>query len=398
MDQRIHSTQQSSQRHRSDSIEQKLIGARVQVQNMSKSFGPVIAVDNASFDIAPGEFVSLLGPSGSGKTTILMNIAGFLAPSGGQVLVAGEDVLPLPAHRRNIGMVFQKYALFPHMTAAQNIAFPLQMRRWSKDRQRQAVRDVLETVQMAHLSDRLPTELSGGQQQRVALARAIVFEPPLLLMDEPLGALDKKLREELQFELKALQKRLGITVLFVTHDQHEAMSMSDRIAVMNEGAIEQIGQPTALYRAPRTLFVADFMGDSNFFSGTVRNIDRQGLYIRFEQDGLSFSARANEKDLDQFQIGERATAMVRPESIELVAELAHAEQQYETLPGTVRLSQFSGSHATLAIECQGQSIHVLKPALPGTPPVVIEAGRQVGLRWVANEAVAFPSNQGTGSD
>jgi putative spermidine/putrescine transport system ATP-binding protein len=222
-----------------------------------------VAVDGVTLDIAAGEFFSLLGPSGCGKTTSLRMIAGFELPDSGRVHVAGRDITDLPVHKRDMGMVFQSYALFPHRTVAENVAFGLRMRDVPKPDIERRVEAALALVALTGLEERKPGQLSGGQQQRVALARALVVEPPVLLCDEPLGALDRKLRQQMQFELKELQKRLGVTLVFVTHDQEEALAMSDRIAVMNHGRVEQVGAPTEIYERPRTRFVADFIGEIN---------------------------------------------------------------------------------------------------------------------------------------
>ena len=231
---------------------------------MTKTFdGRVLAVDGVTLDIAAGEFFSLLGPSGCGKTTSLRMIAGFELPDSGRVHVAGRDITDLPVHKRDMGMVFQSYALFPHRTVAENVAFGLRMREVPKPDIERRVKAALAQVALTGLEERKPGQLSGGQQQRVALARALVVEPPVLLCDEPLGALDRKLRQQMQFELKELQKRLGVTLVFVTHDQEEALAMSDRIAVMNHGKVEQVGAPTEIYERPRTRFVADFIGEIN---------------------------------------------------------------------------------------------------------------------------------------
>jgi len=227
----------------------------------------VRAVDTIEIDISQGEFFSLLGPSGCGKTTTLRMIAGFETPDVGAIRVDGDDITHVPAHKRDMGMVFQNYALFPHRTVAENVAFGLRMRGMDKATIASKVKAALEMVELAGLEDRRPGQLSGGQQQRVALARAIVIEPRVLLCDEPLGALDKKLRQQMQFELKQLQKTLGLTLVFVTHDQEEALAMSDRIAVMNCGRVEQIGTPVEIYDRPLTRFVADFIGDTNIFRG-----------------------------------------------------------------------------------------------------------------------------------
>jgi ABC-type Fe3+/spermidine/putrescine transport system ATPase subunit len=248
-----------------------MTSAAIKLDEVTKSFdGKVLAVDGVTLDIAAGEFFSLLGPSGCGKTTSLRMIAGFELPDSGRVHVGGRDITDLPVHRRDMGMVFQSYALFPHRTVAENVAFGLRMRDVPKPEIAQRVKVALGQVALTGMEDRKPGQLSGGQQQRVALARALVVEPPVLLCDEPLGALDRKLRQQMQFELKELQKRLGVTLVFVTHDQEEALAMSDRIAVMNKGKVEQVGSPTEIYERPRTRFVADFIGEINILEGGAR--------------------------------------------------------------------------------------------------------------------------------
>ena len=241
------------------------------LDRVSKHYGATRALDEVSVNVARGEFLTLLGPSGSGKTTMLMAIAGFVAPTGGRILLNGQPIQHLPPEKRNFGMVFQGYALFPHLTVARNIAFPLEVRGAAKSEIDSKVGDALGLVQLGALADRLPRQLSGGQQQRVALARAIVFNPRLLLLDEPFGALDRKLRETMQLEVRRLQRRLQLTTIFITHDQEEALVLSDRIAVMNQGAIQQIAGTTEIYERPATGFVADFVGESNILRGTVRD-------------------------------------------------------------------------------------------------------------------------------
>ena len=244
------------------------MSASIEIAGVSKVYdGGVRAVDAVAMDIRQGEFFSLLGPSGCGKTTTLRMIAGFETPSAGAIRVDGADITHVPAHRRDMGMVFQNYALFPHRTVAENVAFGLRMRGLDKATIAAKVKAALAMVELSGLEDRRPAQLSGGQQQRVALARAIVIAPRVLLCDEPLGALDKKLRQQMQFELKQLQKKLGLTLVFVTHDQEEALAMSDRIAVMNGGRVEQVGTPAEIYNQPTTRFVADFIGDTNIFCG-----------------------------------------------------------------------------------------------------------------------------------
>ncbi len=238
------------------------MAAAVSISNLLKAYGTFLALDHVSLDVKAGEFVTLLGPSGSGKTTLLMSLAGFAAPDAGSIRINGQEVIGVEPNRRNIGMVFQNYALFPHMTVGQNIAYPLKLRRVGRAEREERCRKVLSAVQMAGFENRRIDQLSGGQRQRIAVARAIVFEPDIILMDEPLSALDKKLRDELQIELKHLHNRLGSTIIYVTHDQKEALTLSDRIAVMNRGKIVQIASPQETYERPATAFVADFIGNS----------------------------------------------------------------------------------------------------------------------------------------
>jgi putative spermidine/putrescine transport system ATP-binding protein len=244
-------------------------GGRLSIERLTKRYGALAAVDGIDLNVEPGEFMTILGPSGSGKTTTLALVAGFARPDEGRIAIDDRDLTDVPVHRRDIGMVFQNYALFPHMTAAENVGFPLRMRRLKRRAVEGAVERALKAVHLEGLGGRYPRELSGGQQQRIALARAFVFEPRLLLMDEPLGALDKKLREALQLEILRLSKQLGMTVMYVTHDQEEALVMSDRIAIFNDGRIEQIGPSPDLYERPASRFVAEFVGDSNVFEGRI---------------------------------------------------------------------------------------------------------------------------------
>ncbi len=266
--------------------EHALTDPYIRFDHVSKAFGALTVVDDLELDIARGEFVCLLGPSGSGKTTLLMMLAGFEAPTAGRVLLGGVDIVPLPPHRRNMGVVFQSYALFPHMSVAENVAFPLEMRGVSRAETTAKVARALDMVQLGAYRERRPSQLSGGQQQRVALARALVFEPSVVLMDEPLGALDKKLREQMQLDIRALHRDLGLTIVFVTHDQSEALTMADRIAVFNHGKIEQIGPPDAIYERPATRFVADFIGETNVAEGVVERAGDGTATIRLTNGGL----------------------------------------------------------------------------------------------------------------
>jgi putative spermidine/putrescine transport system ATP-binding protein len=284
-------------------------GSTLELQGLGKSYGRVGAVRDVSLDIAAGEFVAFLGPSGSGKTTTLMMIAGFATPDAGRILLDGADITALPPHRRNLGMVYQNYALFPHLSVERNVAFPLEMRRMERSEIRQRVRRALELVQLAEMGARRPGQLSGGQQQRVALARALVFEPPVLLMDEPLGALDRQLRGEMQHEIRAIQRRLGITTVYVTHDQEEALSMADRVVVMRDGRIEQAAPPTTLYDRPETAFVAAFIGAANLLTGRIL---RDGGAARLRTaGGLEFAVPADADRTPDATV----TAVIRPERI-----------------------------------------------------------------------------------
>src|SRR5580658_7411590 len=284
-------------------------GAAVVLSGLEKHFDSVGAVRGVSLDIRSGEFLTLLGPSGSGKTTTLMMIAGFEAPSDGDITIDGRSVVTLPPHRRNIGMVFQNYALFPHLTVAENIGFPLKQRGVDRATRARLVAESLEMVRLPGYQARYPRQLSGGQQQRVALARAIVFRPHLLLMDEPLGALDKQLRESLQLEMRRLHADLGITFIYVTHDQEEALTMSDRIAVMNEGLIAQVGSPEDIYDRPCDRFVASFIGESNFLPCVVRGFEDDMVVA--DCGGTVMRGVANGTPAP----GDRLTVAVRPERV-----------------------------------------------------------------------------------
>lgn len=318
-----------------------MIGQTLSLTGLQKRYGTALAVRDLSLSIAAGEFVSLLGPSGSGKTTALTMIAGFEAPSAGSITIGGRDVTFLAPNHRNIGMVFQKYALFPHLTIRQNIAFPLRMRgRKHKTAISGRVDEMLELVQLSGYAERYPNQLSGGQQQRVAVARALAFEPPVLLMDEPLGALDKKLREAMQFEIKRIQERLGATVVYVTHDQDEALTMSDRVAVMSDGRLVQLGAPADLYRQPNTEFVADFIGRMNFVDGECLESTAEKTIVRLS-DGIVLHARAAANDRGRsYSAGRALRVAIRPERLRL-AKRGHGGAQ--ALAAVVDAAVFIGS-------------------------------------------------------
>ena len=294
-------------------------GASIRISRLEKRFGSVFAVDGVDLDIAAGEFIALLGPSGSGKTTILMSVAGFEFPTSGTIQVDSEDLTYVPSNRRNLGMVFQNYTLFPHMSVLDNVAFPLKMRGLPKAERRARAEVALTTVRLGGYGNRRPNELSGGQQQRVALARAIVYQPRVLLMDEPLSALDKNLREDMQLEIKRLHAELGITVIFVTHDQSEALTMADRIAVLKDGKIKQIGPARELYERPANLFTAGFIGEMNFVDVTVESVgDVVSVGLPWGETWHLPATAA----VDAVTAGEAAVMAVRPERLRLGAASA----------------------------------------------------------------------------
>jgi len=284
----------------------------IEVRAVSKSYGTSLAVDDVSFTVERGHVLALLGPSGCGKTTTMRMIAGLIEPSAGDIAIKGKSVMGIPVHRRNIGMLFQNYALFPHLNVAANVAFGLEMRRLAKDDVQRRSLQALALVKLDSFAERMPHQLSGGQQQRVALARALVIEPAALLLDEPLGALDKKLRETMQIELRLLQQRLNITTLMVTHDQEEALTISDRIAVMRDGRIEQFGTPDEIYEYPATRFVASFIGVSNFFSGAVAHRHADGFAVT-TNDGIQLVIPGEPP------AGDIVLVAVRPEAIRIEA-------------------------------------------------------------------------------
>jgi putative spermidine/putrescine transport system ATP-binding protein len=322
--------------------------AFIRLDQVSKAFGSLTVVDRLDLEIAKGEFLSLLGPSGSGKTTILMMLAGFEALSQGALWLEGRRIDHLPAHRRNMGVVFQNYALFPHMTVAENVAFPLMMRGTPRAEIAARVERALGMVKLAELKDRKPSQLSGGQQQRVALTRALVFEPTVVLMDEPFGALDKQLREHMQLELRELHRRLGLTIVFVTHDQGEAMTMSDRIAVFNAGKVEQLASPDAIYDRPDTRFVAEFIGETNLLGGTVAHQD--GDTARIDIDGgPSIAARPTAS----FGVGARVLVSLRPERV----RLSDGPAGGNSVPVTIADTVYQGDH--LRVRMTGSGLELI---------------------------------------
>jgi spermidine/putrescine ABC transporter ATP-binding subunit len=345
-------------------------GAPVEMRAIVKRFGAHAALDGFDLAIEAGEFITLLGPSGSGKTTALMLIAGFERPNAGEILIEGRAVHKLPAYRRNIGVVFQSYALFPHLTVAENIAFPLKQRGVGRAERDAAVRRMLDLVQLEDFGGRFPQALSGGQQQRVAIARAIVFQPRVLLMDEPLSALDKQLRESLQLEIKGLHERLGITFVYVTHDQREALVMSDRVSVMNRGRIEQIATPRTIYDAPANRFVATFVGEANMLKVTGVRPELGWLSVRLE-DGEAFApVQAHAAD---------CVCMVRPERMRVAAsgQLQPGENQ---LAAVVQDVVFMGEMSRYALRTEsGASVIVKQVHRAGGG--VIAPGEKAWVVW-----------------
>jgi putative spermidine/putrescine transport system ATP-binding protein len=335
-----------------------LRGERLRLVNLTKRFGVVVAAEGVSLEVQAGEFLTLLGPSGSGKTTILNLVAGFEQPSTGEILIGDVPITHIAPNHRNIGMVFQDYALFPHMTVFENIAFPLRLRKMPERDIRRRVEEILDVVRLIGYRNRTPRQLSGGEQQRVALARSLVFHPPLLLMDEPLGALDKNLRESMQIELRHLHHRFGITVLFVTHDQEEAMTMSDRIAVINRGRLQQVGRPEELYESPANEFVANFIGESNLLPAEVTAVAGGRLRVR--------TAGGSELVVtgDGRRVGERLLVLMRPESLRLSLDEGAAES---SLLGVIEEVIYLGGFRRYTIRINPQEVVTVKlPPQVGT--------------------------------
>ena len=341
-------------------------------------------VDHLHLEVGEGEFLSLLGPSGSGKTTTLMMLAGFERPTAGHIRLRGASIERLPPYRRNFGMVFQNYALFPHMTVGENLAFPLSVRGVSKSDAAQRVKRALEMVRLPAYEARLPGQLSGGQQQRVAVARALVFEPQLILMDEPLGALDKQLREEMQLELRGLHERLGITTVYVTHDQSEALTMSDRIAVFHHGRIQQIADPQTIYERPSNLFVASFIGESNRLTAQLVETNADGWCAARIADGAVLRGQSATACSENGQ----AVIAVRPERI-AVSAAADADAQHNQLAGVIEETIFLGGHVRVRLKCAAGEIIASVPIQFAA--AVPAPGSGAVARWPAASTVIFPA-------
>ena len=324
----------------------------VRFAGVSKTFdGTSKIVDDLDLDIYRTEFLTLLGPSGSGKTTCLMMLAGFEPMSGGSIFINGEEVYNKPPHKRNIGMVFQNYALFPNMTVGKNLAFPLEVRGVGATERGQRVARALDLVQLEGFEDRRPSQLSGGQQQRIAIARALVFEPDLVLMDEPLGALDRTLREEMQYEIRRIQRNVGVTMVYVTHDQQEAMVLSDRVAVFNEGRIQQVSDPETLYEQPDAPFVSEFIGENNHLPGLVSEVSDRVVSV------IVGNARVKAFGVGEFRVGDASTVAIRPERVALSPEPGLYSNEFEAVVNDI---VFLGDHLRISVRVIGQDDFVVK--------------------------------------
>lgn len=345
----------------------------VRFKDVQKSYdGETLVVKNLNLDIRRGEFLTLLGPSGSGKTTSLMMLAGFETPTHGEISLAGKPISHLPPYQRNIGMVFQNYALFPHMTIAENLAFPLEVRKQSKAEIAERVQRVLAMVRLEAFAKRYPAQMSGGQQQRVALARALVFEPQLVLMDEPLGALDKQLREHMQLEIKHLHEQLGLTVVYVTHDQGEALTMSDRVAVFNDGIIQQIDAPAKLYEEPVNSFVAHFIGENNVLTGQVAEVQGEECVVQLDAGG---AVRARAVNIQGHQ--GRTALSIRPERVHLNPD---ANRWPNRFSAQVREFIYLGDHVRMRCALAGNDQFTIKVPIQQLDRN-LRTGDQIELGW-----------------
>jgi putative spermidine/putrescine transport system ATP-binding protein len=355
--------------------------AFVRFVNVQKSYdGEILVVKDFNLDIASGEFITLLGPSGSGKTTCLMMMAGFEVPTHGQILLSGTPINTVPPHKRGIGMVFQNYALFPHMSVAENLAFPLEVRNLSKDEVDKKVQHALSMVRLGEFGDRRPAQLSGGQQQRVALARALVYEPDIVLMDEPLGALDKNLREEMQYEIKHIHEELGVTMIYVTHDQSEALTMSDRIAVFEDGIVQQLASPDELYEKPQNAFVASFIGENNRLIGEVIELTDDSCKVKMESGEVIDALPVNVSG-----VGDKSTLSLRPERVYIEPEPGSMPNIYEA---EVREVIYLGDHLRTRVCVCGDKEFIIKtPNIQGHP--ALKRGTTINVGWFRDDCRAL---------
>ncbi|MCY4446454.1 MAG: ABC transporter ATP-binding protein [Rhodobacteraceae bacterium] len=355
----------------------------VEFQRVQKSYdGETLVVKDLNLSMPRGEFLTMLGPSGSGKTTCLMMLAGFETATHGEITLDGRPINNIPPHKRGIGMVFQNYALFPHMTVAENLSFPLEVRKIDKSDREAKVRRALEMVQMGAFASRRPGQLSGGQQQRVALARALVFEPELVLMDEPLGALDKQLREHMQFEITGLAHELGITTMYVTHDQTEALTMSDRVAVFNDGRIQQLAPPDTLYEQPANSFVAQFIGENNTLTGKVKSIDGQTAIIT-----LDTGEEIDAKPVNVSTVGERTRVSIRPERVEFDTSRLKADAHH-TLKAQVKEFIYMGDTFRTRLNVAGNDDFIVKTR-NAPNQVRLTPGTEIEIGWQPEDCHAL---------
>ena len=355
--------------------------ALVRFIDVQKTFdGETLVVKNLNVDIAEGEFLTLLGPSGSGKTTSLLMLAGFESITHGDITLAGASLKTTPPYRRDIGMVFQNYALFPHMTVEENLAFPLEARKVPRDEIGKKVARALDMVQLGAFGKRRPLQLSGGQQQRVAVARALVYEPKLVLMDEPLGALDKQLREQMQYELKHIHENVGVTIVYVTHDQSEALTMSNRIAVFNEGEIQQLASPSALYEEPENAFVAQFIGENNRLMGTVKQVSGKTCTVEIEGGGT-----VEALDVNSGGAGNRTTLSLRPESVTINPMEGTCEDRFEA---EVLELIYLGDHTRVRVRvCQSDDFIIKVPRSGDAPK--LDVGQTWTIGWNSDDCRAL---------
>ena len=355
---------------------------------VQKSYdGITLVVKDLNLSVPKGEFLTMLGPSGSGKTTCLMMLAGFETATSGEIRLKGRNINTVPPHKRGIGMVFQNYALFPHMSVAENLAFPLQVRKIGKSEREAKVQRALDMVQMGEFGGRRPAQLSGGQQQRIALARALVFEPELVLMDEPLGALDKQLREQMQFEITRIAHDLGITVVYVTHDQTEALTMSDRVAVFNDGRIQQLASPSDLYEHPANSFVAQFIGENNRLMGTVTRIDGGTCIVR-----LDSGDEIDAKPINVSKVGDRTQISIRPERVETNKD--RFRQGAHTLQAEVLEFIYMGDIFRTRLRVAGHDDFVIKTR-NAPDQIRHQPGTRIEVGWLPEDCRALDAPQGT---
>jgi putative spermidine/putrescine transport system ATP-binding protein len=353
----------------------------VRFDHIDKSFdGKTLVIKDLNLDIVQGEFLTMLGPSGSGKTTTLMMLAGFETPTNGEIFFGDQSISDIPPYKRNIGMVFQDYSLFPHMTVKENLTFPLKVRKLAKDEIDRKVASALEMVELRGFDGRMPAQLSGGQQQRVALARALVFEPKLVLMDEPLGALDKNLREQMQYEIKHIHDSIDVTVVYVTHDQSEAMTMSDRIAVFDDGVIRQLSTPNILYEEPENAFVAQFIGENNRLSGKVTEIRGDKCVVEVDGGGYLNALKVNVDG-----IGDRTSVSLRPERVMVNPADGSVDNIFE---GKVKELIYLGDHVRTRVNVCGNEEFIVKiPNAQGHR--LVDKGQNIQLGWLSDDCRAL---------